>query len=411
MALALSESCNKPPLATSNFQYTPITMPPTARIPTVEFRSLLLAPIRVPLRAFQFQHRPTCATAFREAALPHCLAQRRSLHLYKTAKAKTALGMHKVIHFTEYFVAEPATSQHKVNLVRSDKDPTIIAGDISLEELYNEHIKPGHMLYLTQEIKKKVAENFETLQTENVPNEARNYALARNKVHGGKPVMTPQRGKQLGALKTIMMTRSSPVAYRKLILDRAYQFIEGGSPVEFRIRFRGTSKGQVVLDAEDRELWNWMLDHFPDLRPDFILKAMPAESYYIVRPFSDGHILQFVIGLPTLDQLTVDLTKRLMKVQLSVKSSMQQGRQGMLPKKMRRELVNSGNYNYSLMSAVPRDEAAKKYGTGIASGYWGYDQTDRGKKQVSENRYMVARSKNIPKHSVKDGRHPRPFWV
>ncbi|KAF1844523.1 uncharacterized protein K460DRAFT_93315 [Cucurbitaria berberidis CBS 394.84] len=330
-------------------------MPPTARIPTLEFRSLLLPPIRIPLRAIRSLCRPQCAPAALHATrLPQCLVQRRSLHLYKTARAKTALGMHKIINFSPYEIAEPAASEHKVNLVEGKEDSTIVAKDVSLQELYDNHVKPGYMLYLTQEVQKKTAENIEKLKKEDIPGEARNYAIVKAHTRFVK-VEAGQKGKQLGGLKIVIVTLANPVDYFQLALDRAYQFIANGSPVEFRIRMKGANLGKENrLGPGDADVWPWMHNHFPHIRPDFILKAMPEGTFFLVEPVSDGRHVQFVMAKQAEQMPRISLTTRLQHVKTSVKKSIEQGKQGQLPKAMRKELRDGGHEDYSVDTGMPR---------------------------------------------------------
>jgi hypothetical protein len=91
-----------------------------------------------------------------------CLAQRRSLVLYKTARASTVLGMHKLLPFDLYEIAPPSASKRLVNLVEGQRS---IAKNISLQELYDKHIQPGQLLYLNQSIRKRIAEDVDQLRT------------------------------------------------------------------------------------------------------------------------------------------------------------------------------------------------------------------------------------------------------
>jgi hypothetical protein len=150
------------------------TMPPTTRLPTVQFRSLLSPPIRIRLQTLYNFVRPQCATAPLGAP---CLAQRRSLHLYKTAKATTALGMHKVLFFDRYHPTPPSESKHKVNLVASTTDRRVIAEGLSLQELYDNHVDHGKILYMVDPVLKKVDGSLSRLQENNVQSSNNNFAL------------------------------------------------------------------------------------------------------------------------------------------------------------------------------------------------------------------------------------------
>ena len=168
----------------------------------------------------------------RKAAVSSGLQQCRRLHLYKTARATTIVGMQKIVGFEDYRVALPSASQHVVDVVEETGN-TVVAQGISLEELYDKHVKPGHMLYLTQKVDKGMAENVKKMRKEQVAQWTNKFAIAQP--YSGRVKNT---GKQLGGLKYIMITLANPVTHVRLVLDRAYQFIANGSPVEFQIRLK-----------------------------------------------------------------------------------------------------------------------------------------------------------------------------
>ncbi|KAF1926678.1 uncharacterized protein M421DRAFT_23458, partial [Didymella exigua CBS 183.55] len=302
-------------------------MPPTARLPTAEFRSLLLAPIRVRLRTLHSFTHPQCARIALHRAAPAatCLVQRRSLHLYKTARAKTALGMHKVLDFDLYKPKPPSESPHRVNLVKWQKgrEPEVLKKNLSLQELY-EHVSPGNFLFQVDQIPRKLEGKFEAIRDQNIAAEFNNYAIGTARSEAEVSTKNAQTdGKQLGALKNIIMLLSNPVSYKPLVLDRAYQFIELGSPVEFRIRLFGSAvavknRGRTL----DPEMVPWLQDHFPHMRPDFILKAMPEGSVYLIEPVTDGRIIQFVVCKGAKEMPKLNLTTRLFRVQGAVEKSL-----------------------------------------------------------------------------------------
>ncbi|CBX96767.1 hypothetical protein IAQ61_008283 [Plenodomus lingam] len=342
-------------------------MPPKLRTSTVEFRSLLLPPVRVSLCTFQSVFRPPSAPSAtrRVTPTPSLLSPCRALHLYKTARSKTLLGQHKLLTFSPYEVAGLSRSTHKVNLVKSDQNQTVVAADLSLQELYDEHVQPGKMLYLAHNIGKAVGDNLERLRTEDKAQEYRNYAVMEPYScikQGSKEItLRPTRGKQLGELKCVMVRLSSPSAYFKICMDRAYQFIEAGSPVEFRIRLRGSTNKMEKQKAGPIENWRWMHDHWPHLRPDFILKSMPKGAMFLIDPVTDGYIVQFVISLAANVMPTVDLNERLWKVKKGVQKSTSLGRQSQLPKFMRQQLADEGLTDYSPDSGLPKAQAMAGY--------------------------------------------------
>ncbi|KAH7089674.1 hypothetical protein FB567DRAFT_521291 [Paraphoma chrysanthemicola] len=334
-------------------------MPPQVRTPTVEFRSFLHPPIRVPLRALQSFCRPGWLPSphnLRAAGLPlQCGAQRRCLTLYKTARAATTLGQHKILPFDRYNVAPPTKSTHKIKLVGGKKGETVIAESISLQDVYENHIKPGQILYLAQDIPKPVAQQVKRLKETSVPNSHRTFGI----FEPGKGVkVDPRKGKGIGALRVITLALSSPAAYFKLMIDKAYQFVEHGSPVEFAFALKRGNAGdnKHKLDPGDPEDWPWVHEHFPHLRPDFVLKSMPEGSMYSVEPVSNGRTVQFVIIKPSkIVPKPTDYTERLFNVKKAVTESIERGQQGELPSRFRQRLYDQGIRKYSPTSSTPTD--------------------------------------------------------
>ncbi|KAH6642762.1 hypothetical protein C7974DRAFT_386091, partial [Boeremia exigua] len=302
-------------------------MPPNVRLPAVKFRSLLLPPLRAHLTTLHDSARPGCASVspHRITAAP-CVVQRRSLYLYKTATAKTALGMHKVLDFELYTPAPPSASKHTVNLVESPERLTVVEKDVSLQTLYDDHVSPGNFLYMAVPLDKKVAGSFDLMRERDIPSTARLYTVTGYKrVFEGKKRaekfskwLTPHE--HHGPLKTIHLTLSSPAAYQKLVLSRAYQFIGNGSPVEVCIRWSPPANSKTTRGT-DPDLPAYMDEHFPHLRPDFILKSMPEGTVYVVQPVSDGRCLQWVMGNQAVHQ-DKNLTNRLLKVKGAVEKSL-----------------------------------------------------------------------------------------
>ncbi|KAJ4402401.1 hypothetical protein N0V91_007266 [Didymella pomorum] len=253
------------------------------------------------------------------------------------ARAKTALGSHKVLDFDRYEVKPPGESTHKVNLIRWGKDQDgkdefiKVKENLTLEELY-EHVSPGNFIYQADQLSKKLEGKLEELRDQDVAVQNNNYAIgvAKEKQLMGSDQVSkklkqnaPKNGEQMGPLKNVIMLLSNPVNWKHLTLDRAYQFIELGSPVEFRIRLCNSATAIKNKSSNpDPELVPWMMDHFPHIRPDFILKAMPEGTTYIVKPVTDGRMVQFVLGKPTRQVPKIDLTTRLFRVKTAVEKSL-----------------------------------------------------------------------------------------
>ncbi|KAF1917947.1 hypothetical protein BDU57DRAFT_415714, partial [Ampelomyces quisqualis] len=322
----------------------------------VEFCSLLSPPIRIHLRALSSLYRPQCLLSRQPAGrLPPCLAQRRSLTLYKIARAKTTLGQHKILPFDVYQIPPPEASEHLINIIKADKT---VVENISLKEAYDKHVEPGQMLYLEHEIPKKTAENIEKMQTEKWQLKARTFGVltAESMPHNLKSASS---GRGQGVLRVTPLTLSCSEHFKHCI-DRSYQFIKHGSPVEFTFRLSGKhvkDKLKRLMPSDDHSQLEWMQSHFPHLRPDFILKAMPEGSHYLVEPVSNGRRIQFVVGpmrrkgFPSLPRQ--NLTRRLLNVKRAVQSSIEKGLQGELPKVLRKKLADSGSQAYSPMTGRP----------------------------------------------------------
>ncbi|KAL6705232.1 hypothetical protein ACN47E_007192 [Coniothyrium glycines] len=272
--------------------------------------------------------------------------------------------MHKILPFDLYNLPELSAATHKVNLVQETKDGERrpIAQDITFQELYDNYVKDGQMLYLAHTLKKTLAENVQRLKEENVPEQARDYGLVAAYTHSVS-IPRPQRGKHIGPLKVLPLNLSSPHTFVVMQLDRAYQFIMGGHPVEIRLRLRaaGTKKAEK-LKPKSMDDWQWVHNHFPHLRPDVMLKGMPDGTGYSVEPFSDGRHVQWVWMPPGKDAERYEHTKRLLRVKASVRKSIADGRQGELPKELRKRLVASGQDYYTIRSGMPRRAVMKKYG-------------------------------------------------
>lgn len=289
------------------------------------------------------------------------------MNLYKTAKSKTLLGQHKSLTFSPYQIEPPSASSHRINLFETDKHHSkykLIAEGVSLQEAYDNYVKPGHMIYCTKELKKGMAKTFMNDEEKvHVLDEYKNFSFVKAGSHRIS-LKSPQKGRQLGGLKNIIFNESSPISHYRLCIDRAYQFIDLGSPVEFRIRLQGSVAKEQRLMPGDPTIWPWMHAYFPHLRPDFILKEMPEGTKFLINPVSDGRVCQWVLAKPTTVSSTQDLDRRFEKVQKGVVRSIRQGQQEMLPQQMRLHLAESGNENYSPNTGMPRSKAKAKYGKG-----------------------------------------------
>jgi hypothetical protein len=389
-------------------------MPPSARVPVVEFRPLLLPPIRVSLRTVQSLYRPQCLSNRPSAVRsPQCLAQRRSLVLWKTAKSQTVLGAHTLLPFERYHIGDPGDSTHEVNLVRDNgkgKELETIAENISLEEVYEKYIKPGELLYLTEGITKALAQNVGKMRSEGTALQRRTYGIVTTGTLPGNK-KDPDAGKGRGALRTTPLNLSSPADYFKMALDRSYQFIEHGSPVEFTIAIKRSpvKKEDKWKGIDDKDGWPWIHEHFPHLRPDFILKQMPEGSRWSVEPVSDGRLLQFVIIRPSpLNSDPANYTNRLFAVKESVMKHIARGRAQQLPKTLRAELAAKGHETYTPLSGMPITQEA------LSEGYHEkmQQETDDWRSPGSRDRYApIEKNNGLAQRTDKLAKSGRLFKV
>lgn len=226
---------------------------------------------------------------------------------------------------------------------------------LSLQDVYKNHVKPGQLLYLDEDITKGKAANMEVKNDVALGKHTTFRIFEAESLPGNKK--DPHQGKGKGALRVTPLMLSSPANYFKVAIDRSYQFIKHGSPVEFTVRFKNAQiKKEERLMPVDHDAWHWIHEHFPHLRPDFILRSMPEGSKYIIDPVSDGRVLQFVIGTDKTRHngpFRHDLTKRLFTVKSSVTKSVQQGKQAQLPSYYREKLQRAGNKAYSPMTGMP----------------------------------------------------------
>ncbi|KAJ4289660.1 hypothetical protein N0V90_010989 [Kalmusia sp. IMI 367209] len=264
------------------------------------------------------------------------------------------LGMHKVLPFSRYELPSLDTSDHRINLVATQGwgQKEMIAEGITIKQLYDDFIKPGQMLYMVDKMDKEQAKhNADDLEEDRVAQKYNTFAIVKPRetaahVSVGKNSTrqkaiahaNPAEVAHLQSLREVHLLLHSPPDYWKLMLDKAYRFIEASCPVEFSIRVRNVTVTKLERSKpSSRDLMHYVHLHFPHLRPDFILKSMPAGARYIIEPFSDGRHVQFVIGLKSKhDPLNgVDLTERLEQVKRSVQRAVEEGKANRLPRAAR----------------------------------------------------------------------------
>jgi hypothetical protein len=303
----------------------------------------------------------------REATVSRGLQPCRRLHLYKTARSKTVVGMHKILGFKKYEVTPASASQHVVDVVRSEKIKSTIASGISLVELYDNHVKPGHMLYLADQMDKNMAGKPEKMRQEQLEQRMKQFAITEAR---SRPTKAGTKGPARGPLKVVVLMLTSPTEYFKLVLNRAHEFLLEGSPVEFRFRLGGKNEGrrarnkaleaeaseekegadgkQSVVHDKTEDDWVWIHQHFPHVRPDFILKGMPEGTVLTIDPVRNAKEMNFVMELPTGEMPMTDLNKRLEQVKKAVGEAKKTDTMG-----VPRAITEEGGEQYS-KKAKPR---------------------------------------------------------
>ncbi|KAF2031673.1 hypothetical protein EK21DRAFT_110797 [Setomelanomma holmii] len=131
----------------------------------------------------------------------------------------------------------------------------------------------------------------------------------------------------MGALRTIPLGLAQNVTHFKLMIDKAYQFVHAGCPVEFGVPINRKKRSREErLEPEELKALQWIQEHFPHVRPDFIFKSMPEGSIWSIEPVADGRKLQFVVAkTSSFDLNPANYTRRLSKVKSSVEAFIAKG--------------------------------------------------------------------------------------
>ncbi|KAF2710982.1 hypothetical protein K504DRAFT_404034 [Pleomassaria siparia CBS 279.74] len=409
-------------------------MPPSAYLPSSEVVSFLRRSLGTALNstiylpcALRSTLRPTSNTLPTDPRRP---LQCRALHLYKTARAKTVLGMHKILPFELYRIARPSESKHKINLW-TKPGGTQIAEGLSLQEVFDDYIKPGKMLYLTQAVPKGKAENWELLKESNLAHDLNNYAIcepstkpvviAKSKVE--RDPQASQYFKDLAGLKEVHLNLASPVSYWAMVMARAYAFLDAGHQVEFVIRQKGSFVGKALRRKPgDPALWPWYHDHFPHLRPDFIIKSMPRGTYFMIDPVSDGKHVQFVMAKPNRNQnsgaVNPKFTNRLLRIKKEVEAAVAKGTASELPRAFRQELIGHGYEQYSLDTGKTKTLLEMQEDEEKDTIRWGKESLNiipkaelrKRRKEAEAMKKRLKRQRGDEDSSKKYSRHVRSPW-
>jgi hypothetical protein len=278
--------------------------------------------------------------------------------------------MHALLPWGKYKLPRLEESPHKVDLV-GEKGERFATG-ISLDKA-RECVRPGRFLIPMKTPTKR--ETNDLLEKRGDLCAFKSYKLTRFRPVRAAPtkVVKPEdsesnkyvpkalRGIRQG-LKQILYDLTSPADYFEICLRRAYAFLDAGHPVEFTFRYsRDKIRREEKHKKGDARVWHWLHAHFPHLRPDIILEAMPEGAYYLLEPFSDGRALKFILMMPSSSGYRErSLARRLLSIRGRLPGEIERGTVSQLPGYMRRELIERGNLKYSLETASNRRQAARQ---------------------------------------------------
>lgn len=316
-------------------------MSPTPSL-TATFVPLLSPPLRVSLHTLRWlTRRPP-------SSLP-C----RSLSLYNTARAATVHGMHAILDFSRYDLLPPAQSPHAVNIVKQKlgedgEDPSVLKG-LSLKQLLANHIRPGRFLRLAAAVPRADAcPNEHALKSRRTAAKHRDYVLVDAYSPASKPAVKRKSTawalyvhghdqlEDLQRRRDINLQLATPVKHFEDTINRAYQCIQIGCPVEFNICVRHCSANEAAKlfsEGDPVDSLDYVFDHFPHLRPDLIFKSMPEATCWVVHPFTNGRNVRFVLG--NVFHGAHDLTDRILNVQTSVRRGIKEVKTLELPRKIK----------------------------------------------------------------------------
>ncbi|KAL1601478.1 hypothetical protein SLS60_006393 [Paraconiothyrium brasiliense] len=298
-------------------------------------------------------------------------------------QAKTILGMHKIIPFDRYELPKLATSDHKINIFKFGKNEDglkvkeLVAESVTLQQVYDNYIEPGKLLRLANNVPKDHAPaDHVRLEERQTAQKFKDYVIfdaystpgVKVKVDTKKSLKARGNHEEivsLQALREIKLLLHTPMEHFAVMLDKAYQFIALGSPVEFDMVIRHhTKKVAARIASPGKDTLDYVYRHFPHLRPDFILKSMPPKTRFIVHPVSDGRHVQFVIGHESIDDTLgkTDLTKRLFKVKQEVMKGVVEGRRIQLPKGARSQIIEQAYKENQRQGVAEEDQGYEQTG-------------------------------------------------
>ncbi|KAF2118633.1 hypothetical protein BDV96DRAFT_568242 [Lophiotrema nucula] len=352
-----------------------------------------------------------------------CLAsriQRRLVHLYVSARSPTLNGLHVLLPFEQYEVPVPKRSDHKIEIwEKAGKgEPRLVEADVSLTTALAKYVKEGEALgplvCPKETLSDKQVQNWEYIRDNKIQDQYKRYCIIKQGSQGVH--IASKKGKKakgfiapddivvkkkadgtvmktkitpLGPLKEQHLSLGSPTTYWHQALDKMYQFISLGNPVEISLYLRSSHEPDKIkrVSRGDLEAWPWMHNHFPHMRPDFIMKAMPAGTYYMIEPFSDGKHVQWVMG-PDLPNQKRTFTKALVKIKEQLDQRVKNGTQENLPAPVKEMLRLQGYEKYADFDAVQEKRERRRVNR------LRKETKKQAKKRAAQQRKMARQSKS-----------------
>lgn len=261
--------------------------------------------------------------------------------------------MHKIIHYKRYDPPDLAESTHKVNVIKEGKNEVggkvreTVAEGVTLQHVYDNYIEPGKILRLASTIPRIDAPpDRPSLEKRRTAERYRDYVIfdalsTGTQVDAGSKKAARAKGnrneiRHMLGLREVKILLQTPMPHFAQMMDKAYQFLQLGSPVEFDICIRHVMDKKVAnifTDSTPAESLDYVYRHFPHLRHDFIFKSMPEGTRWVVDPFSNDRHVRFVLGRETKREENVksNFTQRLLNVQKAVMKGIEEGRIQQLP--------------------------------------------------------------------------------
>ncbi|KAL5451869.1 hypothetical protein PMIN05_000255 [Paraphaeosphaeria minitans] len=323
--------------------------------------------------------------------------------------------MHKIMNYERYDPPTIAELDHKINILKDVENDVggkvreTVAEGVTLGQVFDDYIEPGKILRLAGTMPRiDTPPNKDAMEKRRSADRYRDYVVfdafstgAQAEVGGRKA--TRARGNHneithMLGLREVKLQLGTPMTHFAQMLDKAYQFIELGCPVEFDICIRHcTDKQAAVLFKGSNPInsLDYVYKHFPHLRSDFIHKSMPIGTRWIVYPFTNSRHVQFVLGRATKrDEFGMsNFTKRVLKVQKAVIQGVEEGWAQQLPRKIRSAIARTVSSKGCAQATAPM-----RTRRGDLDRMWKKDE-NRAANEAKHQRNLAAKLGEVEKES------------